>query len=45
MAYQPFLTWPAEYTNSISAKIWHYYICPGYDTKQSDGETLVMLEL
>ena len=28
-----------EYTDSISAEY------PGYDTKQSDGEALVMLEL
>ena len=32
-----------EYTNCISADSLNE--CPGYDTKQSDGETSVMLEL
>ena len=31
--------WAVEYTNCFSAE------CPGYDTKQSDGEVPAMLEL
>ena len=35
----------AEYTDCISAEGWDSpNECPGYDTKQSDGETPVMLE-
>ena len=35
-----------EYTNYISAEGWDpYQWVSWYDTKQSDGETLVMLEL
>ena len=33
-----------EYTDCFSA-VRSPYECPGYDTKQSDGEVLVMLEL
>ena len=36
----------AEYPNCISAEGYDSpNKCPGYDTKQSDGETPVMLEL
>ncbi len=36
----------AEYTNCISAEGSHSsHECPGYDTKQSDSEVPVMLEL
>ena len=36
----------AEYMDCISAKEYDSpNKCPGYDTKQSDGETSVMLEL
>ena len=36
-----------EYTNCFSADGWDFLLneCPGYDTKQSDGEVPVMLEL
>ena len=35
-----------EYTDCISAEAWDSSSeCPGYDTKQSDGEASVMLEL
>ena len=35
----------AEYTECISAKGWDSpQKCPGYDTKQSDGEAPMMLE-
>ena len=35
-----------EYTDCISAKVWDSpNECPGYDTKQSDGEASVILEL
>ena len=36
----------AEYTDCISAEGWDSSNeCPDYDTKQSDGEASVMLEL
>ena len=37
----------AEYTDCISAEGWNLSRneCPAYDTKQSDGEDSVMLEL
>ena len=34
-----------EYTDCTSAEGYPHNKCPGYDTKQSDGEVLVMLEL
>ena len=34
-----------EYTNYFSAERYLPNECPGYDTKQSDGEVPVMLEL
>ena len=35
----------AEYTDSISTERYHSpNVCPGYDTKQFDGEASVMLE-
>ena len=34
-----------EYTDCISAEGFNSKECPGYDTKQSDGEGLVVLEL
>ena len=34
-----------EYTNFISAEVYPANECPRYDTKQSDGEVPVMLEL
>ena len=34
-----------EYTDCFSAEGYPPHECPGYDTKQSDGEVLVMLGL
>ena len=34
-----------EYTNSSAERKDHLNECPGYDTKQSDGDVPVMLEL
>ena len=34
-----------EYTDCISAEEYTLNECPGYDTKKSDGEASVMLEL
>ena len=37
---------PVEYTNCITAEGYDFVDeCPGYDTKPSDGETPVMLDL
>ena len=42
----PSREWAVEYTDCISAEGKpHTNECPGYDTKQTDGENTVMLEL
>ena len=39
------LTGAVEYTDCFSAEGYPPNECPGYDTKQSDGEVPVMLDL
>ena len=39
------LRWFAAFTYYVAQSVTPPYECPGYDTKQSDGEAQVMLEL